>query len=480
MPTYCALPGWWQTGADRHDCHSGIALTSLSDKSITIVGAGLAGALLATLLAQRGWRVDVYEKRGDPRVRGYAGGRSINLALAERGLHALRQAGADSPVMAQAVMMRGRMVHFADGRIALQRYGRDDSEVIWSVHRGDLNLTLIELAERAGARLHFDRGLVEVDFDARIARYRDDRDATTPEVPFSALVGADGAGSVLRGAMGACRDLGERSDLLDHAYKELEIPPAPDGGFRIEPNALHIWPRGHYMCIALPNDEKTFTVTLFLPNEGDPSFASVRTPADARALFQRDFADALPLIPELERDWARNPPGLLGTLTLEHWHLDSRAVLIGDAAHAMVPFHGQGMNCAFEDCVDLAGRLQDGDDLEAAFAAFEAERKPNAAAIQRMALDNYLEMRDRVDDPDFLLQKTLEHVLQQRHPGRFVPHYSMVSFMRIPYALALERSEIQRVILEDATQGLDAIEDVDLAAADAAVLASLPPLREAA
>jgi kynurenine 3-monooxygenase len=455
----------------------------MTARAITIVGAGLAGALLAALLARRGWQVDVYEKRGDPRVKGYEGGRSINLALAERGLHALRAADADGPVMAQAVMMRGRMVHFADGRVELQRYGRDDSEVIWSVHRGDLNITLLDIAERAGARLHFHRGFADADFDARLARYRDDRDDSLHEAAFTALVGADGAGSELRAAMDAHRPLGVRSDFLDHAYKELEIPPAPDGGFRIEPNALHIWPRGRYMCIALPNDEKTFTVTLFLPNapsqDGEPSFATVRTPAEGRALFERDFADALPLIPELEEDWARNPPGVLGTLTLERWHLDGRAVLIGDAAHAMVPFHGQGMNCAFEDCVDLASRMEDGGDLATAFAGFEAERKPKAAAIQRLALDNYLEMRDRVDDPDFLLQRALERVLQERHPGRFVPHYSMVTFMRIPYALALQRSEVQRVILEDATAGIDALEDVDLATVDAAVLERLDPLADA-
>jgi kynurenine 3-monooxygenase len=453
-------------------------------RHITIVGAGLAGSLLAALLARRGWGVDVFEKRGDPRLEGYEGGRSINLALAERGLHALRQAQADGPVMAQAVMMRGRMVHFADGRVELQRYGRDDSEVIWSVHRGDLNVTLLDIAERAGARLHFHRGLVDADFDACTARYRDGRDGAMHASSFTALIGADGAGSDLRAAMDAHHPLGVRSDFLDHAYKELEIPPAADGSFRIEPNALHIWPRGRYMCIALPNDEKTFTVTLFLPNAssqaGEPSFATVRTPAEGRALFERDFPDALPLIPELEADWARNPPGVLGTLTLDRWHLDGRAVLIGDAAHAMVPFHGQGMNCAFEDCVDLARRLEGCDDLAAAFAAFEAGRKPNASAIQRMALDNYLEMRDRVDDPDFLLQRALERVLQERHPGRFVPHYSMVTFMRIPYVLALQRSEVQRVILEDATAGLSRIEEVDLAAADAAVLAKLQPLRDAA
>lgn len=453
-------------------------MTNPNDKSLTIVGAGLAGALLATLLARRGWQVDVYEKRGDPRVKGYAGGRSINLALAERGRNALRQADADDAVMEQAVMMRGRMVHFADGRLQLQRYGRDDSEVIWSVHRGDLNITLLKLAERAGARLHFDRRLDRVDFDARIARFVDDRSGANFDVGFCALVGADGAGSALRAAMNAQSPLGERTEFLDHSYKELEIPPADDGGFRIEPNALHIWPRGHYMCIALPNDENTFTVTLFLPNEGDPSFATLKTTADARALFERDFADAVPLIPKLDQDWERNPPGLLATLYLDRWHLDGRAVLLGDAAHAMVPFHGQGMNCAFEDCVALARRLDDDEDLASAFAAFEAERKPNASAIQQMALENYLEMRDRVDDPDFLLQRELERKLQERHPDRFVPHYTMVTFMLIPYAVALERSDIQREILVRATQGLDSLDGVDWPSVDAEVLARLQPLQD--
>lgn len=447
-----------------------------SQRSLSIVGAGLAGALLATLLARKGWHVDVYEKRGDPRVQGYAGGRSINLALAERGRHALRQAGADEAVMRQAVMMRGRMVHPPGGTPQLQRYGRDDSEVIWSIHRGDLNITLLDLAEAAGARLHFDRRLDAVDFDAGLAHFHDEREGIAFAHAFDALVGADGAGSSLRAAMSRREDLGERSEFLDHSYKELEIPPAPDGGFRMEPNALHIWPRGRYMCIALPNDEKTFTVTLFLPNEGDPSFANVRSSADARALFERDFPDTLPLIPELEADWERNSIGLLATLYLDRWRLGGRAVLLGDAAHAMVPFHGQGMNCAFEDCVALARQLEANADMAAAFAAFEAERKPNALAIQRMALENYIEMRDKVDDPDFLLQRELERVLQERHPGRFVPHYTMVTFMRIPYAVALERSDVQREILVEATRGLRTLDGLDWDALDARVLAELVPL----
>ena len=443
----------------------------------TIIGAGLAGTLLATLLAQRGWAVEVFERRGDPRLHGYAGGRSINLALAERGLHALRQAGADLGVMRQAVMMRGRMVHPLTGAPELQRYGRDDSEVIWSISRAELNIVLIEAAEAAGAVLHFDRGLDSVDFDARTMRVRGDGHAETR--PFHTLVGADGAGSTLRAQMARHSDLGERTEWLDHGYKELEIPPGP-GGFRIEPHALHIWPRGHYMCIALPNDEGTFTVTLFMPHAGaHPSFETVADGDAARALFEEQFADAVPLIPMLELDYERNPVGTLGTLYLDRWHLDDRAVLLGDAAHAMVPFHGQGMNCAFEDCVALAGHLQSAPDIASAYAAFAAQRRPDAAAIQHMALENYLEMRDRVDNRDYRLQRALELQLQERHPGRFIPHYSMVSFMRIPYSLALERSEIQRGILVRATAGRERLDQIDWPALDADIVARLEPLADA-
>ena len=450
-------------------------------RHITIIGAGLAGALLATLMARAGWRVDVHEKRGDPRVKGYEGGRSINLALAERGRHALRAAGVDAAVMAQAVMMRGRMLHALDGTTTLQRYGRDDSEVIWSVHRADLNITLLEAAERAGATVHFHRRLHTVDFDAGTARLIDDRDDQPEDIRFRTLIGSDGAGSALRAEMVRRAGFGEHTAFLDHSYKELTIPPAADGGFRIEPNALHIWPRGRYMCIALPNDERSFTVTLFLPNHttagsDEPSFASVRSGAEVRALFAREFADALPLMPDLEQDWERHPPGLLGTLTLDRWHLDGRAVVLGDAAHAMVPFHGQGMNCAFEDCVALAEAMDAHGDLESAFAAFEAERRPNAAAIQAMALENYIEMRDRVADPGFQLRRALELALQARHPQRFVPHYTMVTFLRTPYAVALERTRIQHELLVRVTRGHDDLSRIDWDALDQQVLALLQPL----
>jgi kynurenine 3-monooxygenase len=467
----------------------------MNPRATTIVGGGLVGALLATLLAQRGFEVDVFERRPDPRKTGYAGGRSINLALAERGLHGLRLAGLTDEIMRLAVMMRGRMVHHRDGRTELLRYGRDDSEVIWSISRGRLNIALIDAAERAGARFHFDRRLVGAGFgDDLMLRFHDDVADSAHEHACAFVLGADGAGSALRATMNAQRALGERIEELGHGYKELEIPALPDfpaaslppdaaaalargERFAIERNALHIWPRGGYMCIALPNAEGSFTVTLFLPNAGDPSFATVATPAAARALFERDFADVLPSIPELEQDFGANPVGVLSTLYLDRWHLDGRALLLGDAAHAIVPFHGQGMNCGFEDAVELAGLLDEHrDDLAWTFAEFERRRRPNAEAIAKMALENYVEMRDSVADAGFLLRRELGRVLAERNPGRFVPRYSMVTFTRMPYAQAFARGAIQDALLHELTAGRERIDDVDLAQADARVRERLTPL----
>ena len=448
---------------------------------ITLIGAGLVGALLATLLAQRGFAVEVFERRPDPRKFGFLGGRSINLALAERGWHGLRVAGLQKRIEPIAVMMRGRMVHARDGKTELLRYGRNDSEVIWSVNRGSLNMALLDAAEADGARIHFDQRLASVDWNKSALQFCDEA-GTTREHVAPLVIGADGAGSALRTAMAQKIDLGERFELLDHGYKELEIP-ALDGKFAMEPNALHIWPRGNYMCIALPNAEGSFTVTLFLPNHSslnpdDPSFANVRTAAEAQALFARDFADAVPLIPDLEKDYAANPVGLLGTLYLDRWHIDGRALLIGDAAHAIVPFHGQGMNCGFEDAVELAEIMDNAsNDANAAFAEFQHRRKPNADAIAAMALENYVEMRDSVADAHFLLMRALERELAYRYPGRFVPRYWMVTFSRLPYATAFARGEIQSGILRELTAGKTELAQVDLAQAESTIATRLPPLR---
>ena len=464
---------------------------------ITIVGAGLVGALLATLLAQRGGKVDVFERRPDPRKSGFIGGRSINLALAERGWHGLRVAGLQRRMQPIAVMMRGRMVHHRDGRTELLRYGRDDSEVIWSVNRGSLNMMLLDAAEAAGAQIHFDQRLVSVNWDKCTLHLLGD-DGIAREQAASLLIGADGAGSALRLAMSARNDLGERFEPLDHGYKELEIPavassvtPRPGmdsaaaaggtGTFAMDPNALHIWPRGNYMCIALPNAEGSFTVTLFLANESAdpqaPSFATLDTPQKVREFFARDFADAAALMPDYENDFAANPTGILGTLYLDRWHIGGRALLVGDAAHAIVPFHGQGMNCGFEDAVELAELMENAaNDTAAAFAEFQRRRKPNADAIAAMALENYVEMRDSVADAHFLLMRELERALAARHPGRFVPRYWMVTFSRLPYATAFARGEIQAGILRDLTAGKTTLGEIDFARADALVDARLPPL----
>lgn len=446
---------------------------------ITIIGAGLVGALTATLLAQRGFAVSMYEKRGDPRTEGFAGGRSINLALAERGLRALREAGLDERARKQAVMMRGRMVHPLEGTESLQRYGIDDTEVIWSISRGGLNITLLDAAEAAGAEVHFNQTLIDAKLDQGHLHF-EDADGRTASIDSSLVIGADGAGSALRAVMSRHTDLGERIDPLDHGYKELEIPARTEGDglqrYRIEPHALHIWPRSSYMCIALPNTEGSFTVTLFMRHaDATPSFAQLSDAASARRFFAREFPDALALMPQFDQDFEDNPVSQLGTLYLDRWHVGGRAVLLGDAAHAMVPFHGQGMNAGFEDAVALTERIGSDAEMSVALARFQEERKPNADAIAAMALENYVEMRDAVADPHYLQKRALAQALADRAPQHFMPRYRMVTFTHLPYVYAQERGYAQDMLLEQLLQGGRA-DEVDLDAAIRALKATLPPL----
>jgi kynurenine 3-monooxygenase len=448
-----------------------------TDTPITIIGAGLVGALLAALLAQRGFAVEVFEKRPDPRIHGFLGGRSINLALAERGLVALREAGLADTVLQHAVMMRGRMVHPLDGAANLQRYGLDDTEVIRSVSRGGLNILLLDAAERAGATLNFDAGLAAADFARGTITLTSHAGARRTHQP-GLLLGCDGAGSALRTAMSAVTDLGEHVEPLGHGYKELEIPALPGGGFALEPNALHIWPRGHYMCIALPNTEANFTVTLFLTSAGaTPSFATLPNVAAARRLFTQQFPDALALMPTFDADWDAHPIGQLSTLYLDRWHLEGKAVLLGDAAHAIVPFHGQGMNAGFEDAAELARLLaQQPRDPAAVFAGFERSRKPNADAIARMSVDNYIEMRDGVTDPHYLLKRELAAALTARVPDHFMSHYRMVSFTALPYATCVARDREQTRFMETILNGHTSLAGIDLDAVASRARSALPPL----
>ncbi|TAL83923.1 MAG: FAD-dependent monooxygenase [Rhodanobacter sp.] len=474
----------------------------MSQQPITLIGGGLVGALLAQQLARRGFSVEVFEKRPDPRRATHSGascargtspsldvGRSINLALAERGLHALRSAGLADEVLRHAVMMRGRMVHDRAGNSSLQRYGVDDSEVIWSVSRNVLNTLLLDAAEAAGARFHFGQSLSGADFGRKSIQLTDPG-GVHRQHPMGKLIGADGAGSSLRAAMQAHIPLGERIEALGHGYKELEIPPTDPrhpgnrhAPFALEPHALHIWPRGGYMCIALPNTEGSFTVTLFLPTHTLPthetasSFAQLPDADSASVFFRAQFPDLLPLLPAFADDYDTHPVGSLSTLYLDRWHLGGDALLIGDAAHAIVPFHGQGMNCGFEDTVLLSHLLAgNADDSAGVFAEFQRIRQPDTDAIARMALENYVEMRDSVADPHYLARRELGALLAARAPRHYMARYRMVSFTHLPYAYALERGRAQDALLEQLLQDATCVAEVDLEAAQKQLERSLPPL----
>ena len=434
--------------------------TPRSTLEITLVGAGLAGSLLAIFLARRGHRVTVLERRSDPRKTGAAGGRSINLALANRGIAALEEVGVMDRVRPELIPMVGRMLHDEDGRLKLIPYGNKPHEVINSVSRAGLNALLLDAAEATGhVSIRFGETVEGVDFA--------NRRVLPQHTAYDVLIGTDGSASAVRAAI--LERTGGRIDEapLGHGYKELSIPPEDGGGFRMEKNALHIWPRGEYMLIALPNTDGSFTVTLFLPNHGDESFDALTSPEAVLALFRRRFADAIPLMPRLTDDFFANPTGHLETIRCAPWSFEDHALVLGDAAHAIVPFHGQGMNAAFEDCSAFDRCLDDPDrPWNEAFAEFEKRRHPDTDAIADMALENYVEMRATVREPKFQLKKDLSFRLEERHPGRFIPRYSMVMFHTLPYAEAQRRGVIQEAILDELTSGATSVDDVDLARAD--------------
>lgn len=440
----------------------------MTNHTITIVGAGLAGSLLAVFLARRGFQVQVFERLPDMRSEDVPSGRSINLALAERGIDPLRQVGLYERVSEFAIPMRGRMVHPLGDEPELQPYGTREHEVIFAAHRARLNEVLLDAADaEPGVTLHFEHKLTGGDLEEGTLEFRDENADRTLSVRADPVIGADGAASALRGLIGEATGTTTHSELLDHGYKELTIPPGTDGGFRLDPNALHIWPRGGYMLIALPNTDRSFTATLFLPKKGDPGFDQLDSGAAVRRFFERQFPDVVADIPDLQREFHERPTGVLGTVHCPAWHLDGRALVLGDAAHAIVPFHGQGMNCAFEDCQRLDAFIEEhGDDWSTVFDAFESERRPDAEAIATMALENYEEMRDSVRDPKYKLKRELERQLERHHPDRFVPRYSMVMFHRLPYREALKRGRIQTAILDQLTRDVASVDAVDMDAAE--------------
>ncbi|MGB5345793.1 MAG: NAD(P)/FAD-dependent oxidoreductase [Woeseia sp.] len=446
--------------------------------SIDVLGAGLCGSLLSVMLARRKLAVTLWERQPDPRRKSLAGGRSINLALASRGIRALQHAGIFEPVRKLLVPMRGRMIHHPDGAQELQPYGSKAGEEIYSVSRAELNRILLDCAEQQyGVQIRFDHAAQAFAPDTGKLTMRDTTSEQSVVLEDRPIIAADGAGSAVRQAYGKDSRIAPSEALLEHGYKELTLPAAADGSFQLAPDALHIWPRGGFMMIALPNPGGDFTLTLFLAREGETSFAGLDDAAAVEAFFAKEFADLVPLLPELTEEFARNPVGILGTVRCKAWH-DGKVLLIGDAAHAIVPFHGQGMNLAFEDCVLIDQLLeQHGTDWRSVFSHFEQGQLANANAIADMALDNYVEMRDRVRDPDFVLHKKLAFELERRLPDRFIPRYSMVMFHpEIPYAVAQQRGAAQQALLKELARGATTIDDIDIDHAVQQVTAKLPAL----
>ena len=425
------------------------AFFALSTKFV-LIGSGLAGGLLAAYLGRRGYEVDLYERRGDPREGNMVGGRSINLALSTRGIHALQQIGIADEVLKHAIPMPGRMIHEKSGGLHFAPYDVDPNKHINSIGRAALNATVIAAAQRyPNVRVYFNHKCTGVDLDSATAQLLNSSTSQQLQLSADAVIGVDGAFSTVRQSMQlAIPNFQYDESYLAHGYKELTIPPGPTGSWQMEKNALHIWPRKSFMMIALPNPDGSFTCTLFWEFEGPRSFASTKTDNDVRLFFHEEFPDAVPLMPNLLDDFRNNPTGSLVTIRCAPWFYRDKVCLVGDAAHAVVPFYGQGMNAAFEDCVVLDECLQEfPEDREDAFTEYFQRRKVNADALADLAVGNFIEMRDKTASKTFRAKKKLDHVLEAALPGVYLPLYTMVTFSRIPYAQAARRARLQDLLV---------------------------------
>lgn len=407
----------------------------MSNKKATIVGSGLVGTLWSIFLGRRGYQIDLFERRPDMRQAGYVGGRSINLAMSHRGWTALKKAGIADQLQNVALPMYGRMMHDTEGCLTYQPYGKE-GEAIWSVSRGGLNLALLKLAgEMENIKIHFEH--VCEHFDMGTQELTFSHPEGSKKVVSDLVFGADGAFSAIRHGIMRQPMFNYSQTYLEHGYKELNIEANADGGFKIDPDALHIWPRGNFMLIALPNPEGNFTCTLFLPFKGEVSFDTLKSDIDVKAFFETYFKDIIPLMPDYLEQFNTYQTSTLLTVRAEPWHYGN-SIVIGDAAHAIVPFYGQGMNCGFEDCTILDQYAETlNEDWEQVFIKMSENRIKDANAIATLALRNFVEMRDLVADPKFLLRKKISAWLHEKFPERFTPTYTMVSFTDTPYSVAL-------------------------------------------
>ena len=420
-------------------------------EKIAVVGAGLAGSLISVFLARRGFKVDVFERRSDMRNIQQSAGRSINLALSTRGIKALKKAGVAEKILKHALPMHGRMMHEVNGELKYQPYGKD-GQYINSISRRLLNVELMNLAEDfENVSMYFEHKCLNVDFENTQLTFQTNMGKKTES--YSSIIGSDGAFSALRMAMQTSGRFNFSQDYLPHGYKELNIPPK-SGQAQMDINSLHIWPRGEFMLIALPNPDNTFTCTLFLPFEGVDGFDNLKGDDEVMRFFQKYFSDAQDLMPNLLDEFKSNPTSSLVTVRCYPW-VKEKVALMGDASHAIVPFYGQGMNSSFEDCVILDDMMEKYlPNWDKVFDAYQEERKPNADAIADLALQNFIEMRDLVGDKDFLYQKKIEHRLCSLYPEQFKSQYELVTFSNQPYHEALNKGQhntelVQKIIKEN-------------------------------
>jgi kynurenine 3-monooxygenase len=437
----------------------------MTKQKVIIIGAGLSGSLLAIYLAKKGIEADVYESHGDMRAIEISAGRSINLALSDRGIAALREVGMDEYMLAEAVPMLGRMIHSIDGQTKLLPYSGREGEYINSVSRSGLNVALIDEAEKyAGVKFYFNEKCAGFDCKSGEAALENIETDERKTVKGDTLIATDGAGSAIRNAMFAGVPRFDFSqEFLEHGYKELHIPPDENGDFVIGKNALHIWARRSFLMIALPNFDGSFTCTLFLAHTGENSFEQLTDEKSLLQFFQTNFADAVPLMPTLAEDFFTNPVGNLGTIKCSPWNVAGKSLLLGDSAHAVVPFYGQGMNCSFEDCRVLNQLIEThGTDWETVFTEYGKQRKENTDAIAEMAVENFYEMRDAVANPVFVRKRELETKLEHTFPDYF-SKYSMVTFREdLPYSVAKRRGNAQDKLLMEICAEVDNVSEIDL------------------
>lgn len=419
---------------------------------IVISGAGLVGSLLAVMMKKKGFEVEVHEKRSDMRLDRADSGRSINLIVTSRGMNAVERLGLLDDVLAITVPVTGRMMHSLEGELTYQAYGRDESECNYSISRAELNKLLMTKAEEAGVKIIFNSELQDIDIEKNIATF------TGGSTEFTRLFGTDGAGSPTRKKLAELSGATDTTEMLESDYKELFMP-AKNGEYAIEKNALHIWPRGHHMFMALPNLDGSFTMTLYMDQK---DFSNLKTPKDVRDFFEKEYKDSVELMPGFEEEFFQNPQGKLGTVRLSKWVYEDKIALLGDAAHAVVPFFGQGMNCGFEDCfyLDVFIDRFEGN-WSKVFEEYDKQQRPNGHAIADMALENFVEMRDSVGKEDFLFQKKVEAALEKRMSEVYRARYGMVTYTLIPYKFAQEAGLIQKEILSEICQGKKSIDEID-------------------